>query len=43
MIAMGVVLAALAAAPADGTEPRSFFKPEMFRNASQPGLLALRR
>jgi hypothetical protein len=36
MIAMGVMLAALAAAPADGTEPRSFFKPEMFETLVNP-------
>ena len=36
MIAMGVMLAALAAGPADGTEPKSLFRPEMFETLVNP-------
>jgi Protein of unknown function (DUF3179) len=36
MIAMGVLLAALAALPADGPEPRSLFRPEMFETLVNP-------
>ena len=36
MIAMGVMLAALAAGPADGPEPKSLFRPEMFETLVNP-------
>ena len=36
MIAMSVMLAALAAGPADGTEPKSSFRPEMFETLVNP-------
>ena len=36
MVAMGVMLAALAAGPADGPEPKSLFRPEMFETLVNP-------
>src|ERR1700731_3028439 len=36
MIARGVILAALAAGPADGPEPKSLFRPEMFETLVNP-------
>ncbi len=36
MIAMGVMLVALAAGPADGTEPKSSFRPEIFETLVNP-------
>jgi len=36
MVAMGVMLAALAAGPADGPEPKSVFRPEMFETLVNP-------
>jgi Protein of unknown function (DUF3179) len=36
MIAIGVMLAALAAGPADGPEPKSLFRPEMFETLINP-------
>jgi Protein of unknown function (DUF3179) len=36
MIAMGVLLAALAVGPGDGTEPKSLFRPEMFQTLVNP-------
>ncbi len=36
MFAMGVMLAALAAGPADGDEPKSLFRPEMFETLVNP-------
>ena len=36
MVAIGVMLAALAAGPADGPEPKSLFRPEMFETLVNP-------